>query len=226
MKKNNVFWGIILILLAVILVMDASGVSIPLEGSFGEVSILALIGGVLLLAFAISRIVNGKFHEIFFPLAFLVMLFEDNIATYLGREDPNLISNWILILCALLLTIGFSILIPQGGKNFTFNIGGKCGGSSTVYVDSITFVTENVENNMGACTVHFENADRYTGGGVLNVENNMGSVTVCVPKGWHVVSKIDTNMANTSIPSSGDPNGPTVTITGENNMGSLRVEFV
>ena len=225
MKKNKIFWGVILIAAAVLLLLDALEVTLPLANALGDVSIFSIVFGVLILCFIGSKLIRGEFHEIFLPLALLFAIFEKNIAYLLHREDPNLIQNGILFLVAVLLTIGVSRLTT--GRKGIFRTNVKRGGRSTVYVDCANFVTEEIENNMGSCNVHFTNAEAYTGGGVLEVENNMGSMVIHVPSTWHVVSAIENNMGSASIPAheaSGD--GPTLTITGENNMGSLRVEYV
>lgn len=224
MKKDKIFWGVILIAAAVLLLLDAFEVTLPLADALGDVSIFSIVFGVLILCFVVSKLIRGEFHEIFIPLAILFVIFEKNIAFMLHREDPNLINNGILFLVAVLLTIGVSLLTKGSGGIFRTNI--KRGGRSTVYVDCTGFVTEQVENNMGSCNIHFTNAEGYTGGGVLNVENNMGSMVIHVPSSWRVVANVENNMGSTSIPNTENADGPTVTVTGENNMGSLRIEYV
>ena len=79
---------------------------------------------------------------------------------------------------------------------------------------------------MGSCIVHFTGTESYTGGGVLNIENNMGSVLVRVPSAWKIRSNMENNMGSVTIPENDVQDGPTLTLTGENNMGSLKIEYI
>lgn len=224
MKKNKTFWGLVLIAIAVLALLDNFGVISPLTEAVGEISIISAVIGILAFFLAISRLFRRKYHEIFIPLAVAFAMFEKNIAFLLGKEDPDLIRNGVLYLIALLLTIGASLLTEGHSKTFRFH--DKKIGRSTVYVDCTNFVSEEIENNMGSCIVHFTGTESYTGGGVLNIENNMGSVIVRVPSSWKIRANMENNMGSVSIPETDVQNGPSLTLTGENNMGSLRVEYV
>lgn len=235
MKTGKIFWGIGLILVAVALILDALGVMAPIVSAVGEISLLAILAAILLLSYIISKLSKGKIGEMFVPLALIFMLFEKNIATVCGLEDANIINNWLLLGCAILLWIGCSILFPGHKVKFKAekNGGGKvnCSRSnltSTVrYIDASNFGTECVENNLGSIVVKFENADKYTGGGVLYVENNLGSTVVEVPSGWRFVQNIDNNLGVVTAPSEqGDINAPLLMIKGENNLGSVTIKFV
>lgn len=226
MKKNKVFWGLVLIAIAVLALLDNFGVISPLTEAVGEISIFSAVIGILAFFLAISRLFRRKYHEIFIPLAVTFAMFEKNIAFLLDKEDPDLIRNGVLYLIALLLTIGVSLLTGGRTKHFTFRFHDKKIGRSTVYVDCTHFVSEEIENNMGSCIVHFTGTESYTGGGVLNIENNMGSVLVRVPSAWKIRSNMENNMGSVTIPENDVQDGPTLTLTGENNMGSLKIEYI
>ena len=229
MKIWKIFVGFFLVLAAIFILLDATGVISPIESVIGEVSVFAVIVGIFLLAFAISSIARGKINEIFFPLAFIFMLFEKNVAFVCGIEDSNFVHNGIVLLCALLLTIGVGMLMPKRLRKMK-NRKGRCLGrgigSSTVYIDCSDFTEEEVENNMGSCTVYFENVDKYESGGTLTVDNNMGSMVICVPSAWRIKIRVDNNMGSISLPESCAESGPVLIIDGDNNMGSLTIEYV
>ena len=236
----KLFWGLGFILLAVILVLDALGVFAPFLSIFGEISIWAIMGGLLLLCFAISQLVSGNIGNFFVPLALIFMIFEKNVAHLLnvGDENGNIINNWLLLLVAGLLGIGFSILLSGVKRRKRYE---KCGqewhiskdgdgikiksniGSSVKYIDCDGFKYEEVENNLGSCTVFFENEDKYEGGGVLSIDNNLGSVVITAPEGWNVISKIDNNLGSLTIPKP-NTNGPVLTVMGDNNLGSVVIK--
>jgi len=74
--------------------------------------------------------------------------------------------------------------------------------------------------------VFFENTDKYEGGGVLEIENNLGAMTINVPSSWHIIMQIDNSLGASSRPSEDNPDGPVITIKGENNLGSVAVKYV
>ncbi len=236
----KLFWGLGFIIVAVALVLDAFGIFAPLSGIFGEISIFALVGGFLLLCFALSELVKGNAGNFFFALALIFMIFEKNVAHFfnIGDENGNIINNWLLLLVAILLGVGFSILFSgvrrrrrarrnrHSGCEWSYGDNVKVRGSigsSVRYIDCEGFKYEAIENDLGACTVFFENVDKYEGGGVLSVENNLGSITVTVPEDWNVVTKIDNSLGSVTSPK---PNydGPTLTVTGENNLGAILIK--
>lgn len=234
-KTWKLFWGIGFILLAVALVLDAIGVLSTVTVAVGEISVLAIIAGLLLLCFAIARLCRGKIGDIFVPLALIFMLFEKNIAYvfHIGDESGNIINNWLLLLSAVLVWIGWSILfsgIKIRRKKKEYNFSGSSGsysniGSAVKYIDCENFKYESIENHLGTCTVFFENVDKYEGGGVLALENNLGTTTVNVPKDWRVVMEIDNSLGHSSVPTS-EASGPLLIIKGENNLGSVNVKRV
>ena len=200
MKLGKLFWGFGLILAGVLILLDALGVLSPLFGIVGRISILALIAGVLLICVIIKELTQGKIASIFIPLALLFMLFEKNVARLFDLPDTNIVSNWLLLLIALLFTIGVSLLLPRNKRSFTFtfhmndkdgedeedddhpgsghNSASSSISASTVYVDCRSFSPSIIENNLGSCTVHFKNPDAYLGNGVLRVDNNLGAMQI------------------------------------------------
>lgn len=235
MKTWKIFWGVGFVLVAVALILDALGILAPIASAVGDVSILACAAGLLLLSFAVARLVKGKVGDIFIPLALIFMLFEGNIAYVLGRDNPDIINNWLLLLCAGMLWIGFSILFSgikkkkSGFKLFYEDKGHHSSGNlgSTVkYINCDGFKYESVENNLGSYTVFFENVDKYEGGGVLNIENNLGAMTINVPSSWHIIMQVDNSLGGSKRPSEDNADGPVITIKGDNNLGSVTVKYV
>ncbi len=227
----KIFWGFGFVLLAVVLILDALGVLAGITSPLGEVSVIALIGGLLIFAYAISRLIKGKVGEIFVPLSFIFMIFEKNIAHLLGREDENIINNWLLFGCACLMQLGFSILFSGVGrkrkrKGDVFVEGSGSLGSSVKYINCEGFKYEMVENDLGSYTIYFDNVEKYEGGGVLEIDNNLGHMSINVPSGWHIIMQIDNSLGGTSAPSENNPDGPVITIKGDNSLGSVSVKYV
>lgn len=231
----KIFWGVGFVLVAVALILDAVGVLAGIMSPFGEVSILSLAAGLLLLAYAVSRLIKGAVGEIFVPLALIFMLFEKNIAFFMGREESDIIHNGLVLLCAVMLWIGFSILFSgvrrkKSGFKMFYNdkehhSSGSLG-SSVKYIDCDGFKYESIENNLGSYTVFFENIEKYESGGVLEIENNLGSMTINVPSSWQIDIEIENSLGSYSKPNGDGVEGPTLIIRGENNLGGVSVKYV
>lgn len=243
MKAWKIFIALGLILIAVILILDAANVLSPLTSVIGEISAFRIALGLFLLAFTAERIVKGKLHEIFLPLALIFMLFEKNVAMLLGMENPNIVHNGILVLAAILLSVGFNMLFGNVKKKRTrrkvsaqINSSAKyeysdnktkCSlGSSAVYIDCETLSPRFIENNLGACSVYFENPEKYASDGSIHVENNLGSMTIHVPAAWSVVNMIESSIGSVHAPKCEKTDAFILTVYGENNLGSVSIKFV
>ena len=230
MKTGKLFWGLGFLLAAALIILDALGIIPSLLSAAGEVSVFALILGLLLLCYAIARLFKGRISAIFFPLAFIFLLFEKNISMLLGYEGADLINNWLVLLIALLLHVGFAILLPSSTfhrkhANVSINSDSKLN-STTVYVDCASFTPNTVKNKLGECTVHFQNVERYEGEQTLNISNSLGAMTINVPSSWTLISDVDNSMGAVETPAPHDGGGPVLYIKGTNSMGALEINFV
>lgn len=122
MKRKHIFWGVFFILAAVLVI--ASQV-----GSFVQIGVWSIIAAVLLIAWLISGISRVSFVEIFLPAALLYIVFQKPLEWFY-------ISPWLLILAALFLGIGLSLIIrkrPRApwGHHWTMHSGTGDGDAST-----------------------------------------------------------------------------------------------
>ena len=253
MKTGKLFWGLGIILLAVALLLDGLGVLAPMAEKIGDVSIFALFLVLLLLCHTLSKIRRGKIDDIFVPLALVFMLLEKNIAFWMGREDSDIVNNWLLLGCAVLMQIGFSILFSHSRIKVEIGDDGdvkidadieaetevfvqkrkqhsckrNCFSSCIRYIDAACFGRETIENDLASTVIRFENVGQYTGGGVLYIENNLGSTVVELPASWRFEVDIENSLGSVRYPSEkGDPSMPQVIIRGENNLGSVVIKYV
>ncbi|MBR5743396.1 MAG: hypothetical protein IKX85_06285 [Clostridia bacterium] len=209
-----VFWGLVLILAAAALILDGAGVS------FGAgITALHIVGGILLLAWLVTVIVKGRFWGVFFPLAFLFMLFEAPLAGLLGREDPNIISNWLVLLAALLLTVGFRLLFRRR------KTGGMSVGSRTLYLDGGDLSDVRISENLGQVNVYVTNPERYTGGGKITVSENLGQVVLHIPGDWFVRTESRENLGAVSVPVQTYTGGKEILLYARENLGQVTVRF-
>lgn len=220
-RSQNVFWGIVLILTAVVLILDGIGY----ELGYG-IKPWRIILGVVLTAWLISNIVKRHFADIFFPLAFMFIVFEKPIAHAIGRADNdlNLISNWVVLLAALLLTIGFGKIFK---KSSIVSINGEPTkiGSSTLYFDASNLSNASVQDNLGSVQVYITNRDAYVGGGIIKISDNLGKVTVHLPKDWDVVTQVSDNLGKVHVPEKDISGGKSITLYVTDNLGNVSVVF-
>ncbi|MBO7400860.1 MAG: hypothetical protein J6U75_06605 [Clostridia bacterium] len=223
------FWGIVLVLAAVVLILDGVGVSF----GFG-ITPWRIIIGVILAAWLVYEIVKLKFTDIFFPLAFLFITFKEPIANALGKTEGNFISSWIVLLAALLLTIGFkSIFKPKhtvtvNGKEYEIAGGNSTGGKigrQTLYFDASDLSGAVVRENLGDVEVFITNREAYDGSGLITVTENLGRVTLHIPAEWNVVTQSSENLGNVNIPQRDVEGDKAVTLVITQNLGNIRVIF-
>jgi len=232
MKNSNFrsfILGITLLLIAAALILESLGLLTFLTTFAGGLSVPRIILCTIVICIAVVSIRRSKTHFIWY-LAILFMLLESNIAHLCGRTDPNLINNWLLLLCTLLIDIALHLLF--GNHKITFkqnsHISGHIGiGKNTVYIDCSDFHHKHIENDLGSTAVYFTNIESYQGGAHLLIENNLGQTTVSIPASWSLSLETENNLGHIDNPQNGgDPNGPTLYIDAENNLGRIEIRFV
>ena len=219
-KSKKVFWGIILILAAILLLIDQTALvntNIPTA---------KIILGVFCLYWLVGEAVKKRFYGIFFPIACIFMLFEKNIASLVSESKTDLISNWVVILCAVLLAVGTALITakPKIRKPKKENKVRFC--EASTYIDCNGFSEKRIENNLSKLNIYFENVEAYSGGGILIIENSLGNCNINVPSEWHVNLKIENNIGKVSIPSEWAKGGKELTVKGENNLGAITINAV
>ena len=232
-KFNKVVFGLLLIACATLMVLDSFGIGL---GFLSDVPAFALVIGAILILWLIDRIVRLRISQIFFPLAFLFMLFEKYIAQWISHGSDNIMNNWLVIFVALLLHAGTAMITPKRrnkGLKFTYNTKAEktenenthnaSMGSSIIYIDCASFVSENIVNEMGSCQVYFTNIDQYVGGGTVNVTNELGSVKIHVPSGWRIESSISNEMGGCSEPQDKDVGDKSIVINCLNELGAINI---
>ncbi len=228
LSANRVVFGLLFIACAVLIILDAVGVSLGfLSGIPAWVMILTVIN----LIWLIDEIIKLKLSEIFFPIAFIFMLLEKYIAGWCGIEKNNIINNWLVFLCALLFCIGAKLIAPKRRitKKFTKSASHKTsrGTASTIYVDcSAEEDTVTVRNELGACNVYFSNVESYKGGMTLLVHNELGAMNINVPSEWNIVTNIKNELGALTNPEGNESTGKTIFIEGHNELGAVNIKRV
>lgn len=223
--------GIVLVAVAALLlvgsILEKVGV-IPDPG----ISAWKIIFGAAFLFALICALIRKKISHIFIPLAALFLLFERNIAGWCGIESGNLLSNWIVIVSAILLTIGVGILDRSMRRKKNLQTDCKRNvnrmGAKTVYVDCKDFKEELFENRFGACDIFFANAEAYVGGGTLVIDNSLGAMNIHVPKEWKIKCNVENHLGTLNVDDETETEEPTAEekilyVKGRNDNGAVAV---
>jgi len=240
MKKNNIFPGLVLILVAVVMMGSAMGL-IP------DLPWFKLICSGLLACWSIKALFNRDFFGTFMSLSIIAWLFEEEL----------LIENLVpfpLLVAAACLGIGMNMIF--GKKHKVVNIQYRENGewkegsfedvkkaewtiegrhvslennfnSTSKYVNSAAFSSAKLENNFGSANVYFNNAIVANGEAVVNLENNFGKMNIYFPSKWRASISQNSTFGHVNI--FGEPNrdmdAPHVIIKAESNFGELNIFF-
>lgn len=223
-KKNlwsrSIFWGLVLVAAAVVLILNGAGVNLGTDISWWRI-----LFGVVFAAILVERLIKCKFSQIFFPLAFIYILFEPPLAKAVtGGEKESLISNWIVLLAALLLTIGMGLLLPKRDEESGAVVKGHVG-NSTLYFDGANLGECWIKNKVGRTVVYFTNKEAYAGNGVINVTENVGQITLYIPGEWNVVTTGSDNLGKINIPVNEKAGEKSITLSVSENLGVIDVTY-
>ena len=235
-KKRNVFGGLLLIAIAVLLIMNHMGYLNP------EIHFTPALIAVLFIC-----IFSRGFGLIFFPLALFWMIFGNAIGL------PN-ISEWLLLFSALLLTAGFSAIFPRFGKRSScsthweaYEDGNQKGEHQTIVDDSVNnrlhftnrfgaaekhVSTSSLQggvltNEFGECKIYFDDVTITVEPIDIDVHVAFGSMQLFVPRDWRVERYVKTFAAsineNNHLP---NQDSPLVRLHGEVNFGELTITYI
>lgn len=222
---KRIYWGVLLVVAAVLLLLGSFGVNLGFIGSLPLFPMLVL---VLVIGICIGLAVDHTWPALPFPLAIGFFFIEKDLAEYLGKPDGDIVSNWLVLGCAILLSIGIALLTPHRIKGVQPAVKSSesrrlC--SETKYIDCRNFREYRYMLRMGDAHLYFSNVENYVGGGTLYVSNKMANLVIDVPRGWSIYTDIKTSMGDTSTPNEIFVGGPVLNIIGENKMGELVIRY-
>lgn len=235
MKHKNWFWGIFFLLAAIFVIASQTGF-------FGQLGLFTIIATVLLVALIISSIANRNFFGIFIPLAFLYSIYE-------APFNLTHISFWLLILAAVLTSIGFSFLfrgypkkwhgshvfsgdrISDNGDNIDGNhVYAKITfGESVKYLHSDCLKSGEFKVTFGDLKIYFDQAKLSPDGAEIYLECSFGDMILYIPRDWKVKTNIHQSFGdveNHNIFTQQYDGSPTLTLTGNVNFGDITINYI
>lgn len=245
MKKKNLFWGYVLIVLAVYVLVSRAGV-IP------DLPVGKILVSLVCVYIMFKGVINRNFSEILIPLAVIGCQYDK----FLGITA---ITPWPLLLAAILISIGLSLIFQNGrkhGVNVTYYNDGNSGKSenrenqtvdgklieeetedgavvhiennfsgNSQYVNSQNLLRAKIENNFGQCNVYFNNASLKDGKATIEAQNNLGETNLYIPRTWRVQIEQEVALGDVKVIGSGnaDMDAPYVFIKAECNLGCINI---
>lgn len=195
MRKERVFWGVFLILGAIVLLISKLGY-------FSDVNVFSLLFSIALVAMIIKSIMRISFTGILFPLAFLAIIYDDK----LGITE---ITPWPVLFAALLGSIGLSLIFNKGPKKSKIYVNGDSDntktinvddeghinletsfGSSIKYVNTDKFEYANLSCSFGNMKIYFDNTTMARESAVVNIDISFAGLQMYIPRTWKIENKV------------------------------------
>jgi len=231
MKNRNLFWGIILILAAILIITNQLG-------TFISINPFRLIITIFLVVIIIKNIPRLHFTNILLPLALLLILYKNS----LGLAG---LSSWAILLAGCFASAGLSMIIKprkhqqnhyeysneyyQTSEDINENIisGSVSFGSDTKYLYSDHLERADFTCSFGSLKVFFDQARLSPGGAEVFIDASFASVELYIPKTWQVVDHISTSLASVNGGGgSEDPTAPILTLTGNITLSSVQIKYI
>lgn len=205
MKNRKIFTGLLFIFAGLALVVNKMGY-------LQDINIFSLLITIFLISIIVKSIRDRSIFGILVPLSLITIIFKE----YLGISH---LSSWTIIISAVLISTGLSIIfkpnkyrIYSNIKGKKYNINGKFsngessfdeGKDGKIYIGA-TF-SENIkylksqdikniflDSTFGAIKVYFDNAEMEGDRATVYLKATFSGVELYVPRNWQVID-------NTSI---------------------------
>jgi predicted membrane protein len=249
----RIFWGIVFVLAAVAIALNAAGL-ITINGlSPGDFFWTIALAIILILS-----IPHRFWFGIFFPVMGLLKIYAEPLGL-----DVLHVSLWVYLLVALLLSIGFSILFHRRRHNrwkdkwaYTYDYddrayeygSGYDGASASEesvdtdvvrvnssfgnvikYINSDNLERVEAECSFGAMKLYFDNAKPREAGAIIILEVSFGSAELFIPKEWAVNNELKRSFSGVydrNAEYRGDEKTARVTITGDASFSSVSIIYI
>ena len=195
MKKDNVFWGVVLILAAVYIIINSFGF-------MPDVSVVRLGVSVICGVVFFKSLAGLEFGGMLFSLAILLILFDDQ----LGITE---ITPWPVLMAALLGSIGLNMIFgnrvmglkkskygPSEFKEADYVSGDeiRIGGMFGAYkknISSDNFTKASVSCRFGGMEISFDDAVIQSGSAVVRLNVFFSGVEFYIPQSWKVENRTE-----------------------------------
>lgn len=229
-KKDNLFWGLIFIAAALLLLVGQLNV-------FDDINVAKIFIGILFILFSIGGLLHHNFYAFLFFLAFFCILFDDVLCI-------TAITPFPILGAAFLGAIGLSMLFPK--KTFiskdeksvhfdkiineTDESDVQCHvqfGSVVKYVNTTSLAAADLSCSFGAMKIYFDAAKIKAGYATINLDVSFGGVEIFIPKTWEIRQTTNAILGGVDIKGHSDSvTDSVITIAGNVHLGGVTIQYV
>jgi predicted membrane protein len=232
MKKDSIFWGLILILAGVFLVISKLGY-------FPDINVFSLLLTVFLVVVIVKSLLKTNFAGMLFPIAFICIIYDKQ----LGITE---ITPWTVLIAALLGSIGLSMIFRKNIKwvnnkhnseNYKFekidiedesHVKFKNSfGASTKYINTDKFEEADFNSSFGAMKVYFDNAIMSNGNATVRINACFSGIELYIPKTWRIDDKTNVFLGAVSEKNRNDQiTTNNLTLVGEISFSGVEIIYI
>lgn len=236
MKKDKVFFGITLIVGAIVLIINNLGY-LPGVNAFSLI-FTALLAGVM-----IKNLFRMHFAGTLFPLAIILIIYDEQLGI-------TSITPWTVLIAAGLISFGLSMIFNKPSKwgyNINYNSYDKESyefktidiedeshikldtsfASSIKYINTDNFESADIRCRFAGMKIYFDNATLYNGKGVVRLDSSFSGVELYIPKTWTVEDKINTSFGGIDEKNRNQSDGQnTITLVGNVSFSGVEIFYI
>lgn len=226
MKKDNVFWGVILILAAVYIIINSLGF-------MPDVSVVRLGVAVICGVVFFKSLAGLEFGGMLFSLAVLLILFDEQLGI-------TALTPWPVLMAALLGSIGLNMIFgsrklkksnhgPTEYKEADYVSGDEIQisgmfGAYKKTVSSDDFTKASVNCRFGGMEISFDDAVIQGGQAVVQLDISFSGVEFYIPQSWKVENHTEGKFGGFHEHRSHSSNdGPTIVFEGNVTFSGVEI---
>ena len=234
MRKERVFWGVLLVLGSIALIVNKLGY-------FGNINMISIIMGIVLIGIIIKSIFYKSFSGILFPLAFICIIFDEQFGL-------TAITPWTVLIAAALGSAGLSMIFNKKPKWYDYKKSYNWNkeeyetidfeddnhirldtsfGGSIKYINTDNFERADLSCSFGSMKIYFDNSKLKNGRGVVKLEASFAGVEFYIPKTWSVEDRTSQAFGGLSEKNRNYGTGDDVlTLVGDISFASVEIIYV
>lgn len=223
MKKKNITTGLILVLVAFLILLNALGLLV-------NITLWQIILSIVLIFIFVKSLLRLQYFGIFISAALMLLLYHDDI-------NVPIVSPFLLILGSIVIALGFNILtkaddeidIMQKNTQDVIDNDGTVKFSSSFSISTKYLHAQNVElidlnNSFGQMNIYLNDVT-FNQELKVNVNNSFGETVLFIPEEYYVIPLVNSTLATINSVNNiiSKDEGLNVIITGDNMLGSITI---
>lgn len=195
MKKNNVFWGMLLVVAAICVILGRLGF-------MPDINVISLVIAVICVVTFVKSLAKMQFVGMLFSLAFLAIIFDDYLGITALTPGP-------VLLAALLGSIGLNMIFGnrekerRKGKSAEINLKNSefVSGEEVVInglfngykktISSDNFMRAKISCRFCGMEISFDDAVIQGGTAYVDLDVSFSGLEIYIPQSWKIQNETD-----------------------------------